>query len=418
MAAALFLCLFAAQAGFVVLTPVLPLIAIEFDTSPAAVGQLRTLTGLVAASAALLAGVLGPRVGLRRLLLAGVALLGAGSAASAVAPSLATLAVAQAVVGAGAAILVAAATAAAVEWAGTGDGTRLLSWSLVGSAAAWVVGLPLAGAAAEAGWRFVWLVPVTAAVAAAAAVVGRRTASRPVEPAAFGTAVSNPRAARWLLTELLAASAWAGVVVYAGSLLFESYGVSPLEAGVVLSGGGAAYVVGNRLLQRTLGSGAARLLPTLTVALAAAVALFGAVRPSTLTSALLFGLAAFLAGGRTLAGYAAGAALESSLRRGAFAARAAVQHLGYFVGSAAGGVTLAAGGYEVFGLALGALLVGAALIPIGSRSAASLHSPGTPASACRPRSSNSRPDPATRSRTVWDTRTSPAPASAATRAPM
>ena len=46
------------------------------------------------------------------------------------------------------------------------------------------------------------------------------------------------------------------------------------------------------------------------------------------------------------------------------------------------------------------------------------HSPGTPFSAWRPRSSNSMPDPATRSRTVLVTSTSPGPARAATRAPM
>ncbi len=44
--------------------------------------------------------------------------------------------------------------------------------------------------------------------------------------------------------------------------------------------------------------------------------------------------------------------------------------------------------------------------------------PGIPLSSCVPRSSNRIPDPATRSRTVWETSTSPGPAIAATRAPM
>jgi hypothetical protein len=46
------------------------------------------------------------------------------------------------------------------------------------------------------------------------------------------------------------------------------------------------------------------------------------------------------------------------------------------------------------------------------------HSPGTPLRACSPRSSNSIPEPVTRSFTVEETNTSPAPASAATLAPM
>ena len=43
---------------------------------------------------------------------------------------------------------------------------------------------------------------------------------------------------------------------------------------------------------------------------------------------------------------------------------------------------------------------------------------GMPFSSCSPASSKRRPEPATRSTTVRDTRTSPVPASEATRAPM
>ena len=50
--------------------------------------------------------------------------------------------------------------------------------------------------------------------------------------------------------------------------------------------------------------------------------------------------------------------------------------------------------------------------------AQSRHSPVTPFSSWVPRSSNEIPEPATRSFTVLETSTSPAPASAATRAPV
>jgi hypothetical protein len=45
------------------------------------------------------------------------------------------------------------------------------------------------------------------------------------------------------------------------------------------------------------------------------------------------------------------------------------------------------------------------------------HSPGTPFRLWTPRSSNRSPEPATRSLTVWETRTSPGPATETTRAP-
>src|SRR6476620_9884966 len=54
----------------------------------------------------------------------------------------------------------------------------------------------------------------------------------------------------------------------------------------------------------------------------------------------------------------------------------------------------------------------------GEATAKRCHSPGTPLSSCAPRSSNSSPEPITRSRSVLDTSTSLGPASALTRAPM
>ena len=63
---------------------------------------------------------------------------------------------------------------------------------------------------------------------------------------------------------------------------------------------------------------------------------------------------------------------------------------------------------------------GTRLVNIGqaARTAASCHSPGTPLSCTVPRSTNSMPEPATRSATVLVASTSPASARAPTRAPM
>ena len=87
-----FVCLFAAQAGLLTLSPILPRVAREFGVSTAAAGQLRTLAGLVGGVAAVAVVLVGRRIGLRRILLAGSGLLVLGSVASAAAPSLTALA--------------------------------------------------------------------------------------------------------------------------------------------------------------------------------------------------------------------------------------------------------------------------------------------------------------------------------------
>ncbi len=93
---AVFVCLFASQAGLISLPPVLVRVAEDFGVTTANLGQLRTLAGLVAGVTCLAIAALGGRLGLRTLLGAGVALLMLGSLGSALAPGLGLLALASA----------------------------------------------------------------------------------------------------------------------------------------------------------------------------------------------------------------------------------------------------------------------------------------------------------------------------------
>ncbi len=368
--AVLFTCLLAAQAGLIALTPVLAQVARDLDVSTAAAGQLRTVAGLAAGVTALMLGRVGRRLDLRRQLLLGSMLLAFGSVTSAAAPSLVLLALAQVPVGVAAALLIAAGTIAAAEWVPPEQRARVLSWALVGQPAAWIVGMPLIGVVGERSWRLAWLaLPLAAALVAAAAVVrlGARPAAK-VEPVPIGVALGDRDLARWLGAELLANTAWAGTLVYAGALFVESFGASGETTGVVLALGAAAYIAGNRFAQRLLLAAPAG-LTVLTLVLATSVACFGALRSSLALSATFFAAAAFAAGGRTLIASAHGISVRSELRAAAMSGRAATMQLGYVGGSLAGGVALTVGGYPALGAMLGVLFLAAAaaLVPSTSR---------------------------------------------------
>jgi len=362
VSAVLFLCLFAAQAGAIALSPVLAEVARDLDVSTAAAGQLRTIAGLVAGVTALALGRLGARVALGRQLLGGSLLLALGSLASAAAPGIGPLAAAQVPVGAGIGILTTAGTLAAAEWVPRERRAATLSWALIGQPAAWIVGMPLLGAVGERSWRWAWLaLPLAAALVAGAAVARRGSAPRASRaPARLRAALEAPGLACWLAAELLANSAWAGTLVYSGALFVESYGASTAVTGVVLALGAGAYVLGNLALRRLADGGPQRLLVGLALALAAATALFGACRPSIVVSTALFSAAAFAAGGRTFLSSAFGLAARPELRPGAMAMRAASMQLGYFAGSIASGAALTVGGYSALGATMGAFFVGAA----------------------------------------------------------
>lgn len=358
VAVALFLCLFAAQAGVIVLTPVLSKVADDLDVSTAAAGQLRTVSGLVAGLTAIVLGTVARGVSLRRLLAAGAAGLALASAASAAAPSFAVLASAQALLGASVAALLVGGTVAAAEWVPKEHRTRVLAWALVGPPAAWIVGMPLIGAIGEISWRWAWIaLPLVAAVVAGFAVAFRPASARAVRSESLTTALRDPRTARWVTGELLATSAWVGTLVFSGALFTESYGATTAVTGIVLAAGAAAYVAGNVFFRRFMHCRAPVLLVRLSLVLALGVALFGIVRPALPVSAVLFAAAAFVAGGRTLIGSAVGLEATPERRLAVMGARAAAAQLGYFVGSAAAGAALAAGGYPAFGAALAGLFL-------------------------------------------------------------
>jgi predicted MFS family arabinose efflux permease len=359
---ALFLCLFAGQAGLIVLTPVLSEVADDLNVSTAAAGQLRTVSGLTAGLAAILLGTVGRGVSLRRVLMGGAAGLALASVVSAVAPNFAVLALGQAFLGVSVSALLVGATVAAAEWVPRQHRTRVLSWALVGPPAAWIVGMPLNGAIGEIDWRWTWLaLPLGAALVAGVAVALRPKSHRSAESDSLTKALRDPSTARWVLGELLANSAWIGALVFSGALFTESYGATTIVTGIVLAAAAAAYVAGNVYFRRVVECRAHILLVRLSVVLAVGVALFGIVRPALPISSALFAATAFVAGGRTLIGSAVGLEAAPERRLAVMGARAAAAQLGYFLGSAAAGGALTAGGYPGFGLALGFLFLVSAL---------------------------------------------------------
>jgi predicted MFS family arabinose efflux permease len=362
VAAALFLCLFAAQAGLIVLTPVLSKVADDLDVSTATAGQLRTVSGLTAGLAAIALGTFARRLSLRRTIVAGAVGLALASVASATAPTFEVLALAQVLLGLSVAGLLIGGTVAAAEWVPQQHRTRVLSWALVGPPAAWIVGMPLIGAIGEVGWRWGWLVfPLVAAVLAGV-VVARRPESPRVTPSdSLTEALRDPRTARWAVAELLSSSAWIGTLVFSGALFTETYGVTSIVTGVVLAAAAGAYAAGNVFFRRVVECRARLLIVRMSILLALGVALFGLVRPALWVSALIFAAAAFVAGGRTLVGSAVGLEATPERRRAVMGARAAAAQLGYFLGSAFAGGALAAGGYPIFGLALALLFLVSAL---------------------------------------------------------
>lgn len=357
--AVLFACLLAAQAAILVLSPILPQVAAEFDVSTSAAAQLRSVSGITAGVVAVILAARGGRVRLTSLLQLGLLLLGAGSLASALAPGFSFLLGAQVVIGIGLALVLSGAMAASEAWARRGESARVLSWALIGGPCAWIVGQPLVGAVAAENWRWAWIaVPLLSSLVALGAVAGRGggtpEGALECDPAGLWRL---PGVRSWALGELAAFSAWAGTLVFAGAFFIDAYGASVRLTGMVLGLVAAAYLPGNFLGRRWLRRGPASLLVGFPVLSALVVAVLGGIRQGVVFSTLVLAGLAFLAGGRTIAGAAFGLQLAEGRRLAAMSVRTAALQFGYLFGTVIGGIVLPGWGYAGVGWAFAVLFV-------------------------------------------------------------
>jgi DHA1 family inner membrane transport protein len=358
-----FLALFASQAGILVMAPILSQVASDFDVSIAVAGQVRILAAPLAVAVAIGTGRLLTRFSPRALLGAGSALLAAGSLASAAAPSFAFLVLAQLPLWTGVAILLAAGVAATAAWSTPERRTRVVAHALAGPPTAWIVGMPVIGLVAEVDWRLAFVAFTLPAAVLAGLAAALRPADAPIPAARASLAglLRRAEARRWVLGEVFANSAWTGTLVFSGALFSEVYGLSPAATGLALALVAAVYLAGNRWAGGAAPARARRTMIQASVASALAVALTWSIAPNVVVTLVLFGVAAFAAATRVVAGTIYGFTAAGSRGREVGVARAATNQLGYLLGSLLGGFALAVGGFGALALAFGGLFLAATL---------------------------------------------------------
>jgi predicted MFS family arabinose efflux permease len=353
-------CLFANQAGTLVLSPILVSVARDFEVSTAAAGQLRSIAGAVAGATALGVAPVAVRVGLKRLLVAGLAFLALAAGISAAAPSFAVLAAAQALVGIAVAVLLSGAVAGVATWIEPGRRADALSIVFGGQAAAWLLGMPVVGVVGEVSWRLAWIVlPLGAAACALVLVLRLPDIRLPAAASAGGLrlVLRDRIVGAWALGELLAFSAWTGMLVYSGALLIESYGISLRSTGMLLGLVFVAYFPSSLVFRRWVDRAPGPLIVGLALCAACVAALIGVVRPAVWVSVLLLSAYVFLNAGRTISGSAFGLDAAPGKAVTAMGVRASATQFGYLVGGALGGIALHFGGYPALGLTFAALYV-------------------------------------------------------------
>jgi MFS transporter, DHA1 family, inner membrane transport protein len=358
----LFMCVFTSQAAVLVLSPILVEIAQDLEVSTAVAGQLRIFAAPVAALVAVLLARFGGAAPLRGILLGSTLLVAVGSVASAAAPSFLALALGQLPLWMGVAGLVAGGVGAAGIWSTPDVRGRVVAHALAGAPAAWVAGMPVIGLVAGSSWRFAFLaVPLPAAIVTAGLVLASRPPEARRGAASLPALLREPGARSWALGELLAMSAWAGTLAFSGVLFIETYGTSTKVTGLLLAAVAVAYLGGNALGGKIGGDCyLRRSLARANVVAAAALAATWIFTPNVFVTLTLFAAAGVVVAARTVVGTTYGFVLAGERKLEVGAARAALTHLGYVIGSVLGGATFALGGHAAAGVAFGLLFLLAA----------------------------------------------------------
>jgi DHA1 family inner membrane transport protein len=380
---------FVTQLATFALSPFLPFIAEDLGSTVSVLGQIPALALFTAATLGLLVGPLADRLGHRPTLLAGVLASSLGAVATALAPSLLVL-VPVALIGAGGRSIGLPVSQAIVGTRYAGPALRRgLGLVQATGTLAPIVGIPLVTAIGTlTGWRGAFLALGALGFLAIGLMlrllppdrVDERDA-RTLSPVAFAPLLRDrPSVCLYASSLIRNIGVWAWFT-YCGAFLVETYGLSAAEVGWAFTATGIGNFVGSMATGGPLGRVSLRGL-----AIAAPVLIGGCLGATTIFSA---GLPPGLPGGSaglplglplvvvlmTLGFVGNGVGIVSQntlLVDGSPAGRATTtslnqtcMSLGGAIGSSAGGLLLAAGGFPSIGLlTLGCnLLAAACLLP-------------------------------------------------------
>ena len=158
-------------------------------------------------------------------------------------------------------------------------------------------------------------------------------------------------------------------------------GASPIETGIVLALGAVAYIGGNLTSRRLVRLEPTGVLVVLAGASGFAVLVFASADCGMLARTVLFSVAAFFVGGRTMVSSAFAVAMPLGRRGAVTSLRASTMQFGYVVGSSLGGLAVAVGGYRALGATTATLFLLGAVCLAWSRAAGRARPVDTPKTA-------------------------------------
>lgn len=347
---------FAVVFNNLIITPILPDIARDFEVRVAVAGLLVTAYAIVGGTAAIFAGPVIDRLGRKPVVVVGMSLLTVATLLSAIAPGYYLLMASRAMAGLGVACLTPAVFAAVGDYFEYHERGRAMSWVITANTSASILGVP-AGALISGllSWR------LTFALLAGLCVIFTWLLFRKLPPdsrnasqvAGLGTlkiVLGKLSTTMAIASTFLWTACWFVFITYMGAYFHDEFGLANWALGGLTMLMGLGVLVGSNVGGR-MGDrvGNRRVIVFTSCVCCVLIFLETTVATALVPAAVLFFFFATSGGARFASQQAVLTELEPNLRGTVMALAAAGQQFGIVAGSALGGLVLTIWGYTGLG---------------------------------------------------------------------
>ncbi len=348
-------------------------IALTFEVSVGIMGQMSTVSYIVAVIFGLLMGILSVRFRHKSLLLVGLLFVAISALGCFFASNYELMLISYSLTGVGTAMVFPMAISLVGDHFPLDKRGNAVGWIIAAGSLSYLIGAPLIGfIAGIGGWRFTLLalvIPISLGSLFLAFIglpssspIHEQEISRRLYLESFKEVISNKSALACLIGNILRVAAFMAILIYGIAFFRQEFSASIDFASAIIIGAALCYTLGSLAAGRLINTLGRKPITVMTTFLAGIPTISFVYLPNLWFSLALFILSTWLYGMASSAANSLSLEQAPKFRGTMMSMNSAALSLGNATGSALGGLVLVLFNYKVMGSTLGMMAIIAAII--------------------------------------------------------